>query len=166
MELVAAFRATLEEVLEADVIAHIRDAAHIESDARKPMCWRCWAELGVDEDQTRIIEVLNKIDLLEPGAHISLLERNGENGPIAVSALTGEGLPELLGRLDAMLGQEENVLKLTLDTADGAGLAWAYRHGRIVKRRDNAKNIVLTVAVDPQDIGRFRSHYGPKIAGL
>jgi GTP-binding protein HflX len=58
-----------------------------------------------------------------------------------------------------MLGKEQNVLKLTLDAADGAGLAWAYRHGRIVNRRDNAKGIALTVAVDPQDMDRFRNRF-------
>jgi GTP-binding protein HflX len=159
VELVAAFRATLEEVLEADVIAHIRDAAHEESDAQKADVLEVLAELGVDEDHTRIVEVLNKIDLLEPEARNSLLEQNGEAGAIAVSALTGEGVPKLLRRLDQMLGKEQNVLKLTLDASDGAGLAWAYRHGRIVNRRDNAKGIALTVAVDPQDMDRFRNRF-------
>ncbi len=164
VELVAAFRATLEEVLEADVIAHIRDSAHLESDAQKADVLEVLAELGVDEDQTRIVEVLNKIDLLEPEAKRSLLEQNREDGPIATSALTTDGLPELLARLDSMLGKEENVLKLTLDTADGAGLAWAYRHGRIVKRRDNAKGIALSVAVDPQDMDRFKHRFAQNIA--
>ena len=163
VELVAAFRATLEEVLEADVIAHIRDAAHEESDAQKADVLEVLAELGVDEDHTRIVEVLNKIDLLEPEARNSLLEQNGEAGAIAVSALTGEGVPKLLHRLDQMLGKEQNVLKLTLDAADGAGLAWAYRHGRILNRRDNAKGVALTVAVDPQDMDRFRNRFADNV---
>ncbi|HVZ68860.1 MAG TPA: GTPase HflX, partial [Rhizomicrobium sp.] len=123
IELVAAFRATLEEVLEADVIAHIRDAAHEESDAQKADVLQVLTELGVEEDQTRIVEVLNKIDLLQPEAQKSLLAQNSGAGPVAVSALTGEGLPALLKRFDAMLGKEQNVLKLTLDASDGAGLA-------------------------------------------
>jgi GTP-binding protein HflX len=159
IELVAAFRATLEEVLEADIIAHIRDAAHPESGAQKADVLEVLSELGVDEDHTRIVEVLNKIDLLAPEARVSLLEQNGSAGAISVSALTGEGVPKLLARLDQMLGREQNVLKLTLDAADGAGLAWAYRHGRIVNRRDNAKGIALTVAVDPQDMDRFRNRF-------
>jgi GTP-binding protein HflX len=163
IELVAAFRATLEEVLEADVIAHIRDAAHDESDAQKADVLEVLSELGVDEDHTRIVEVLNKIDLLEPEARNSLLEQNGEAGAIAVSALTGEGVPKLLHRLDQMLGKEQNVLKLTLDAADGAGLAWAYRHGRILNRRDNAKGVALTVAVDPQDMDRFRNRFADNV---
>ena len=163
VELVAAFRATLEEVLEADVIAHIRDAAHEESDAQKADVLEVLVELGVDEDHTRIVEVLNKIDLLEPEARNTLLEHNGEAGAIAVSALTGEGVPKLLHRLDQMLGKEQNVLKLTLDAADGAGLAWAYRHGRILNRRDNAKGVALTVAVDPQDMDRFRNRFADNV---
>ncbi len=159
VELVAAFRATLEEVLEANVIAHIRDSAHLESDAQKVDVLEVLAELGIDEDEPRIIEVFNKIDLLEPGAHKSLLGRNGPAGPIAISALNGEGLAELLVRIDTMLGKEENVLKLHLDSADGAGLAWVYRHGRIIKRRDSAKGIMLTVAVDPQDMDLFRCRF-------
>lgn len=163
IELVAAFRATLEEVLEADIIAHIRDAAHEESDAQKVDVLEVLSELGVDEDHTRIVEVLNKIDLLEPEARNTLLEQNGEAGAIAVSALTGEGVPKLLHRLDQMLGKEQNVLKLTLDAADGAGLAWAYRHGRILNRRDNAKGVALTVAVDPQDMDRFRNRFADNV---
>ncbi len=163
IELVAAFRATLEEVLEADIIAHIRDAAHEESDAQKADVLEVLSELGVDEDHTRIVEVLNKIDLLEPEARNTLLEQNGEAGAIAVSALTGEGIPKLLHRLDQMLGKEQNVLKLTLDAADGAGLAWAYRHGRILNRRDNAKGVALTVAVDPQDMDRFRNRFADNV---
>jgi GTP-binding protein HflX len=163
VELVAAFRATLEEVLEADVVAHIRDAAHEESDAQKADVLEVLRELGVDEDHTRIVEVLNKIDLLEPEARNTLLEQNGEAGAIAVSALTGEGIPKLLHRLDQMLGKEQNVLKLTLDAADGAGLAWAYRHGRILNRRDNAKGVALTVAVDPQDMDRFRNRFADNV---
>jgi GTP-binding protein HflX len=163
VELVAAFRATLEEVLEADVIAHIRDAAHEESDAQTADVLEVLVELGVDEDHTRIVEVLNKIDLLEPEARNTLLEHNGEAGAIAVSALTGEGVPKLLHRLDQMLGKEQNVLKLTLDAADGAGLAWAYRHGRILNRRDNAKGVALTVAVDPQDMDRFRNRFADNV---
>lgn len=165
VELVAAFRATLEEVLEADVIVHIRDAAHEESEAQKADVLQVLSELGVEEDQTRIVEVLNKIDLLPAEAQKSLLKRNDGAGPVAVSALTGEGLPALLKRLDVLLGREQNLLKLTLDASDGAGLAWAYRHGRIINRRNNAKSIALTVAVDPQDLDRFRHHYGPRIAG-
>ena len=104
-ELVAAFRATLEEVLEADVIAHVRDAAHDESEAQKADVLKVLAELGVPEDRP-MIEVLNKIDLLPDEARAGLLDGNRRGkGAVAVSALTGEGLDALLapfrGRVDA-----------------------------------------------------------------
>ncbi len=159
VELVAAFRATLEEVLEADVIVHIRDSAHDESDAQKADVQDVLKELGVEEGHISTLEVLNKIDLLEPEVRVSLLERNVGNGAIATSAITGEGLNDLLLRLDQMLGQNDNTIDLTLDPADGEGLAWAYRHGRILTRLDDAHGVALTVAIDPQDKARFHQKF-------
>lgn len=157
IELVAAFRATLEEVLEADIIAHVRDAAHDETEAQKLDVLKVLAELGIDPDGDRpMVEILNKIDLLDPPIRRSLLARQE---PVAISALTGEGLPTLLGRFDAALGEGETVLDLKLDPADGAGLAWAYKHGRVLKRSDRANGLRLTVAVDPQSLDRFRQRF-------
>ena len=102
-ELVAAFRATLEEVLEADLIAHVRDAAHAETEAQKADVLKVLAELGVEPGRDRpFVEILNKIDLLEPGARAGLLARGAvrDDAPVAVSALTGEGLPVLLKRFE------------------------------------------------------------------
>ena len=82
VELVAAFRATLEEVLEADIIAHVRDAAHDETDAQKADVLKVLAELGIDPEGERpIVEILNKIDLLEPSVRKSLLARNSAHRP-------------------------------------------------------------------------------------
>src|SRR5579863_50734 len=92
-ELVAAFRATLEEVLEADVIVHVRDAAHDESAAQKADVLKVLDELGADQP---LLEVLNKIDLLEPGQQVGLLARNRRSEAVSVSALTGAGLSDLL----------------------------------------------------------------------
>ena len=164
-EVVAAFRATLEEVLEADVIVHVRDTAHGESDAQKEDVLKVLSELGIETDGERqMIEVLNKIDLLEPGARRALLHRNGKAGPIAMSALTGEGIPDFLERLQAALGESETVVRVTLDQSDGAGLAWAYAHGRVKERKDQRGRMLLTVAVDPQELARFTHHFGDKIS--
>ncbi|HTQ14584.1 MAG TPA: GTPase HflX [Rhizomicrobium sp.] len=163
-ELVAAFRATLEEVLEADVIVHVRDAAHGESEAQKADVEKVMAELGIETDGERaILEVLNKIDLLEPAARKGLLARNGRRGAVAVSARSGAGLPDLLARLEDALGAGEAVIRLKLDLADGAGLAWAYAHGRVQDRRDRADALYLTVAVDPQSVDRFTNRFRDKI---
>jgi len=175
VELVAAFRATLEEVLQADAIVHVRDAAHDETEAQKADVLTVLSELGVDTEAMNsevgrpILEVLNKIDLLEPGARAGLLARNkagdgmGSGGPVAISALSGDGLPDLLKRIEVMLGRAESVFRLKLDPADGAGLAWAYANGRVLERKDAASGPQLKVAVDPQSIDRFLARYRGKI---
>jgi GTP-binding protein HflX len=163
-ELVAAFRATLEEVLEAEIIVHVRDAAHDESEAQKADVQKVLAELGIEEEGERVIlEVLNKIDLLDAPAQKALLRRNGPLGPIAISALTGTGIADLLARVDAKLAESSTMLSLKLDPSDGAGLAWAYAHGRVTGRRDRAKTLLLNISVDAQDIDRFIKRYGDKV---
>jgi GTPase len=164
-ELVAAFRATLEEVLEADVIVHVRDTAHDESDAQKADVEKVLAELGIEIDGERpVIEVLNKIDLLEPGARKGLISHNTRLGAIALSALTGEGIPHFLTRIEDALDAGQHLFHLKLDASDGAGLAWAYAHGRVKARRDRGRSLTLTVAVDPKEIDRFTNHFGDKIS--
>ena len=116
VELVAAFRATLEEVLEADIVLHIRDAAHDESDAQRADVIKVLHELGVHEDERVVVEVLNKIDLLEPDVAAALLVRNRVKSAsltadeIAVSAKTGAGCDDLLTLVDALAdgGREDN----------------------------------------------------------
>ena len=164
-ELIAAFRATLEEVLEADVILHIRDAAHEETDAQKVDVLKVLDELGIEADGERpILEVLNKIDLLDAEDRRTLLARSKRGGVVAISALTGDGLPELLARIEGALSAGETVYRLKLDPADGAGLAWAYKHGRVVGRRDRADGLWLTVAVDPANVDRVVARFGDRLS--
>lgn len=168
-QLVAAFRATLEEVLEADLILHVRDLAHDESDAQKSDVEKVLKELGIDDDERTIIEVLNKIDLLEPEVRRSLLAQNrakaamqtGES--VAVSALRGEGLDSLLSLLDRFLGSREQTLRLTLSPEDGAGLAWAHANGRVLERRSTEKGTYLVIAADPPTIEKFTARFGKAV---
>jgi GTP-binding protein HflX len=169
IELVAAFRATLEEVLEAEIILHVRDAAHDESAAQKADVLKVLRELGVEEDERRLIEVLNKIDLLEDDVRKAMLARNrvasrmltGEQ--IAVSALSGDGLEALLTSIDRLLGAQEQTMRLTLPLDDGAGLAWAYAHGRVLERRDTEKNVYLVIAGDDSIVDRFERRFGKQL---
>jgi GTP-binding protein HflX len=165
VELVAAFRATLEEVLEADVIAHVRDAAHGETDAQKADVLKVLAELGIDPEGDRpILELLNKIDLVAPPIRKGMLAQNRRpDGQVAISALSGDGIPDLLARLERILGQGQVTLELKLDRSDGAGLAWAYAHGRVLKRSDRQDGLRVTVAVDPAALENFQNHYAGKI---
>ena len=163
VELVAAFRATLEEVLEADLIVHVRDAAHGESDAQKQDVLKVLAELGVEIGNDRpFVEVLNKIDLLEQAQAEGLRESNraAGQGPIAISAATGEGLGDLLGRLETELAQSQVMVELNLESSDGAGLAWAHAHGRVTSRNGGDESTRLVVAVDQNEVDRFLHHYG------
>jgi len=164
-QLVAAFRATLEEVLEADIVLHVRDIAHEESEAQKADVLKVLDELGVDEEARPLVEVLNKIDLLPEETRKGLLARNlaRPDGPTAVSALSGEGLESLRLMLERLLGSAEQTFVLTLDHADGAGLAWAYEHGHVRERANRATGIRLRLAIDPQYIDRFLSRYGHKL---
>jgi GTP-binding protein HflX len=166
-ELVAAFRATLEEVLEADIIAHVRDAAHSETEAQKADVLKVLAELGVEPGRDRVfVEILNKLDLLEPDAQAGLMMRAAErlDVPAAVSALTGEGLDILLRRFEAVLTGGNIVLRLELSPSDGAGLAWVYRHGQVLERDEGEGGIILRLSVHPQEAARFESRFAGKIS--
>jgi GTPase len=162
-ELVAAFRATLEEVLAAEVIVHVRDAAHDESAAQKADVLKVLEELGVPDDRP-MLEVLNKIDLLEPEQRKGLLARNPRAEAIAVSALTGAGIPALLQAFEAMVTRDNITLTLKLDAADGSALAFAYRHAKVLNRRDRGAKISLSLRIHPDDLGRFENRFPQKIA--
>ncbi len=165
IELVAAFRATLEEVLEADVILHVRDAAHGETEAQKKDVEKVLAELGIEAGSDRpIVEVLNKIDLLTPDERMGLHTSNRRKGtgPVAISAVTGEGIGDLLARLEEIFARGRVTVEVRLDPADGAGLAWAHAHGRVTARNGGKDALWLTVAVDRHELDRFLSHYGAK----
>lgn len=155
--LVAAFRATLEEVLEADIIVHVRDAAHPETEAQKADVEAVLKDLGIDVSaDTHLLEVMNKIDLLEEDAHAALANRaQREPDLLPMSALNGEGAQAFLDRLDARLGESRKLIELDVDLADGAALAWLYRHGSVVERHDDDGVAHLKVGLDPADVGRF-----------
>ncbi|MFI4934754.1 MAG: GTPase HflX [Caulobacterales bacterium] len=157
-ELVEAFRATLEEVREADIILHVRDIASPDSDAEAKDVDRVLEELGVgEESERRRVEVWNKIDLLSEAEREALTERapRRRGGAVAVSAVTGEGCERLLGRL-ASLVDEGPILMIALAASDGEGLAWLYRHGRILSRRDEADGAVaITAQLELAALNRF-----------
>src|SRR5437588_7742224 len=136
--LVAAFRATLEEVIEADVILHVRDATHEETAAQARDVDKVLGALEIDaDDHQRIVEVWNKIDRLTPEARTELenvAARRGEDRPVLTSALTGEGLDTLLGVIEARLALRRVVLDLVLDPADGAGVSWLHRHSEVMAK--------------------------------
>ena len=157
-DLVAAFRATLEEVTGADLILHVRDIAHPDSEAQREDVEAILDDLGLGERlDERAIEVLNKIDLLDTESRTMLRNRVARgNGQIPASALNGEGLPELLSAIDRHLAKAARTVTLSVALEDGAAIAWLYDHGQVLARRDDARRAHLRVDLDPADFARFR----------
>jgi GTP-binding protein HflX len=154
--LVAAFRATLEEVTEADVILHVRDISHGESEAQAADVVKILGELDIDaEADLRMIEVWNKIDLLDPEARARLVEtarrRPAERRPIPVSALGGEGTDALLAAIERRAGVGRSALTVVVPPGDGEGLPWLYRHAEVLERHDRPDGaVVMRVRVPPE----------------
>ena len=154
-ELVDAFRATLDEVREADVILHVRDIATRDSDAQSQDVDRVLEDIGVARDAgRRILEVWNKIDLLDAEARADLAERARARGAVAVSAVAGEGIETLLARVAALIDDAPE-RTFQLGAGDGEALAWLYRHGRVTDRRQSDDGVTVTARLDPQALGRF-----------
>jgi GTP-binding protein HflX len=161
--LVAAFRATLEEVTEAELVVHVRDAHHPDSAAQKEDVLTVLADLGLgaqpedDGAEDGLIEVMNKIDLLEPAARASLLNQATRNiDSIALSAATGEGCGALLRLLDRRLEDGGRPVRLDVPLSDGKTLAWIYAHGEVLGRRDDGEAAHLSVRLSDADLGRLR----------
>ncbi|MDJ1156823.1 GTPase HflX [Chelatococcus sp. SYSU_G07232] len=154
--LVAAFRATLEDVIEADVLLHVRDVSHEDTEAQAADVENILQELGIDaEDGRRIIEVWNKSDLLDEAQRQKLANiaerRPQEHRPVLVSALTGQGLDRLLAGIEARIAEGRPVYRVTLDAADGAALNWLYEEAEVLERRtDEDGNLVLAVRIAPE----------------
>ncbi len=160
-ELVAAFRATLEEVAEADILLHIRDIASPESAGQKTDVEEVLKAMGLEKRIHKdMFEVLNKVDLLpssslrtrDPGLPRSA--RNDEN--LKISALTGEGCDKLLQWLDDKISSFNQSIEYKLKPEAGAALAWLYQHAHIEKRKDLKTSIKLTANISEENIERFK----------
>jgi GTP-binding protein HflX len=161
-QLVAAFRATLEEVELAAIILHVRDAASAESAEQKADVEETLATMGLDpEHDPRIIEVLNKVDLLPAEERPFVVTRNGHDR-VAVSAVSGEGVEALLNLIDRRLAAQREILTITLTHAQGEALAWLHQHGEVLQRQDDEQGIRLQVALSPDDAGRWQHRFGDK----
>jgi GTP-binding protein HflX len=154
--LVAAFRATLEEVIEADIVVHVRDAHHPDSEAQRNDVLNVLIDLGLDEPtEDGMVEAMNKIDLLDPAARASLGGQRLRNSQ-SVSAATGEGCDALLELIDRRLESEARVMRLEIPLTDGKMLAWVYDRGEVLGRRDDNEAAHLSVRLSEADIARLR----------
>jgi len=156
-DLVAAFRATLEEVRAADIIVHVRDISHPEAEPQK-----CDVEevlrgldLGAAVD-FGLIEALNKIDLLDAHERKVLANQAARNpNLVPISAAMGEGVERLLETIAARIGSGRHVVDVAVDLADGARIAWLYRHGQVLARRDDSEFAHIRVGLLPADLAKF-----------
>jgi GTP-binding protein HflX len=159
--LVAAFRATLEEVTAADLIVHVRDIHHPESEAQRDDVHAVLTELGLGETvENGLIEALNKIDLLATEQRTAIhnqAQRNRDAVPL--SAATGEGCDALVALLDRRLERDRRRVRLEVPLSDGAAIAWLYRHGEVLERRDDEHHAHVEVLLSDADLGRFRGSF-------
>jgi GTP-binding protein HflX len=154
-ELVEAFRATLEEVSEADVILHVRDTAHPETTAQRGDVIKVLDDMVADGTldpswPDRTIEVLNKADLLGGVAEVP-----ARDGAVAVSAITAEGLETLKAAVDLRIAQGMELATYDIPPHDGARMAWLYQHGEVIERHDDDAAVHLKVRLLPADRARF-----------
>jgi GTP-binding protein HflX len=173
-QLVAAFRATLEEVLAADVIVHVRDMANPEREAQKEQVLGVLRDLGVFDGEGEgneeavpampIIEAWNKQDLLPPDEAEALAQRAQDDDEIViVSALTGQGVDLLSEKLSDLLTQDARRYEVSLPVSDGKRIAWLHAHGRVLDESDSAPRgkdrepeREITVMLTPKQFGQFR----------
>ena len=161
-DLVAAFRATLEEVVAADIILHVRDVADADTEGQRRDVEEIIRNLLVAEDRAEgegapaRIEVLNKIDLLSAVEYEAAVERAARLPEIvALSAVSGEGCAHLLEAIDATLAAADSVAEVDVDLSDGATIAWLYQRGEVLSRRDEGMQAHMTVRLAPRDLARF-----------
>lgn len=152
-ELIMAFRATLEEVLAADLVIHIRDVASENTKQQRQDVLHVLENLGFKDIQNspQYIEVLNKIDLLAAEKKAEMQRKTAASGTVCVSALTGEGQNELLQLIDERLADGLEIEEIRIPAADGRKLAWLYAHSEVLTRTDEEDDIVLTVRISRPD---------------
>lgn len=167
-QLVAAFRATLEEVTAADVICHVRDMSNPSADAQKTQVLRVLTDLGVIEGEggtssIPILEIWNKWDLLDEERAEELGDVAATNEDIvAVSAMTGEGVDDLLHKLGEMLTARASIHEFELAASDGRRIAWLHAHGEVLEEEeagegDDGPRRRFIVRLNPKELGQFET---------
>jgi GTP-binding protein HflX len=158
-ELVAAFRATLEEVASADLIVHVRDIAHPDSDAQAADVATVLASLGLDEpDSPPRLEAWNKLDLLDGDERAALLNEAARRPDVVtLSALDGEGVEALRETISQQLQKGSVIHRLKLSAGDGNRLAWLHARGEVLDQRSEGETMHLAVKLSPENWARFQA---------
>ncbi|HWB44124.1 MAG TPA: GTPase HflX [Hyphomicrobiaceae bacterium] len=158
--LVAAFRATLEEVVEADLVLHVRDISHPETEAQRADVARVLADLGVDTQaaDAAVLEVWNKIDSVSAPARAELTRAARRNEPptVVVSALTGEGTDALLAAMDRHFGRRDEVVTVEIPSSEGRLLSWLHQNAEVLHQStSDSGSITATLRLDAAARARF-----------
>ena len=158
-QLIAAFRATLEEVASADLILHVRDLAHPDSEAQRRDVEEVLASLGLDEPTSPPrLEVWNKIDLIDGEDRAALTnEAARRDDAVAISALSGDGVDDLREAISAKLETGGAIHHLKLSASDGNRLAWLHSRGKVVDQRIEGETMFLAVRLSPENKARYDS---------
>jgi len=163
-QLVAAFRATLEEVLQADIVLHVRDISHPDTEAQRLDVIGVLQAIGFEADRDApLIEVLNKIDLLDDAGRRRLAPRIElcEQGvhQVAVSAITGEGVEDLLEIVDAIITAAWRVYEIRLSVEEGAARAWLHEETEVISESNDETGSRICVRMGDQAAGRFQKQF-------
>jgi GTP-binding protein HflX len=175
--LVASFRATLEEVATADILLHVRDLSNSETEAQAKDVESVLLEMGLPETDwgPRLIEVWNKTDQLDPAVLDNLRHRAAANEiegnpAVPISAISGQGLPELLNLIQKRLAEQANaqVYAIDLRPADGAGLAWLYQHGQVLLREEDTEKEILHIKceLNPNNYSKFMDKFSGSVIDI
>jgi GTPase len=154
-QLVAAFRATLEEVISADLVVHVRDISHPDSEAQRADVERVLAEIGAEAPR---LEVWNKLDLVAGEERAALdAEAGRRDDVVAISALTGEGVDALRRTMSDRLTTANRVRHVELPVADGATAAWLHEHGEVLAQDVRGETVAYDVRLSDTDWNRFQA---------
>ena len=159
-QLVAAFLATLEEVISASLILHVRDITHDETELQASEVYKTLAELGIGIDsKIPILEVWNKIDLLPDERRDELSTQSAAHAHVSVSSQTGEGCEDLLAHIESLMAAFKKPLQFHVKFEDGEGQNWVYRHADILEKTQDEEGIVFTVRMSPDRAAQARNRF-------
>jgi len=160
-QLVAAFRATLEEVTAADLILHVRDIAHPDTEAQRADVLAVLAEIGVGPDagtSAPILEVWNKLDALDPERRAFMqADAARDTNVVLISALNGEGVDELRRTVAERLLAGARVHSIELPAGDGSAIAWLHQHGEVLDQEMDGETLTIDVRLSPEEWARFQA---------
>lgn len=158
-ELIAAFRATLEEVASADLLIHVRDMAHPDHEAQAEDVEDVLTSLGIGEGEGPArLEAWNKVDLLNEADRQALLaETDRREDVVPISALSGWGVDHLREKIAQALQQGTQIHLVRISTGDGSRLAWLHARGEVLEQRVDGEELELSVRLSPENWARFQA---------